>query len=107
MLLTYSDVRFDPEFSAGEFTFRVPDIDRDRMVDRTESVLAEVDQFARLIETAKLQAGEAGGEDPGAVLRDALQIPPMGGGDAPPPPGELDQGTPPNPAPGAIPGPGN
>ncbi|MEW4566517.1 hypothetical protein AB1L88_01490 [Tautonia sp. JC769] len=94
-LLTYTDVDFDPEFQTGEFSFNVPEMARDRVSDRTEALIAEAEQFARLIEAANLQAGGEGASDPGAVLKDVLQIPPIGSELPPSPPGQLNRPTPP------------
>jgi hypothetical protein len=77
-LLSYSDVEFDPEFGPGEFSFRVPDADRDRVRDRTPDLMAELDQMARIIETQELQGG-AGAEAAGSILDDAIEVPPIGG----------------------------
>lgn len=94
--LTYSEIEFEPDFSVGEFTFRVPDLDRDRVRNRTPELLAELDQMARLIEADRLQNGRAT-QDPGAILNDVLQIPSFGGDSpAPAPPAGLGQpSTPP------------
>jgi hypothetical protein len=77
-LLSYTDVEFDPEFSAGEFSFRVPDADRDRVRDRTPDLMAELDQMAQIIETQELQ-GAAGANSAGSILDDAIEVPPIGG----------------------------
>ncbi|QDV37909.1 LolA family protein [Tautonia plasticadhaerens] len=73
-LLTYSDVDFDPDFGPGEFAFRVPDTDRDRVQDRTPDLMAQLDQMARLIEAQKLQDASAAGSA-GSILDEVIEVP--------------------------------
>ncbi|RUL89243.1 hypothetical protein [Tautonia sociabilis] len=92
--ISYTDVTFEPEFTLGTFSFRVPDADRDRVRDRTLDLLSELDQMARIIEAQKLQGGDG---TPG-TMNDLLEgigldVPPVGEAPAPAPEPETLPGS--------------
>jgi len=69
--LTYTEVDFEPEISAGAFTFQVPVAERDQLIDNTSTVLATLERQAQMLRAQQQQENSDGGN----LLDEGMTIP--------------------------------
>lgn len=79
-VLKYTNVKLNPEIPEGSFAFRIPLADEPRVIDTTESMLAQLEDASRAViadQQAKAASGEA--ELPAPVLDQGIAVPAPGG----------------------------